>query len=251
MNFTMSHVAKHFQDNNISFWAQETLEEYQSDRYHYKVIPNVTTIKKDSETHNINYAPKLFDEEFFAIAKLQSKETSWTDKWIGVKNRCGWIDPSKIIIGTSGEINEKKYIEVFIRCAKKLPKLNFMWIGGKIDSRFKKISNIYHVKQKQWPFAYYAKMDYFLCLDTLAKSYSIMENLYLGTPIIAFKENIDTSYKNKGFEKNVCLLKGSIENESLIKFLASLPPTKPKKCPELGLKFIKKYTAAMEEYENI
>lgn len=250
-NFAMSHAAKYLPQRDIIYWAHESLAKYQSPVYTYKIVPTLTSIQRDSKIFNIDYLPKHFDELFFLSTQTDTNETSWIKQWIKIKNNYGWINPNKITIGTSGEITNEKNVRIFLSCAKQLPNINFMWIGGKPDPQFKNIPNVYHITQKLSPFSYYSKFDYFLCTDDFAKSYSILENLYLGTPIIAFKENIDVCYNNKGYEKILCLLNGNINEEVLVKFLSTLPDTKPEKNKQKGLEIIKKITSINKnKYES-
>lgn len=111
------------------------------------------------------------------------------------------IDDTKIVIGMSGTICDRKGFLCFYETAKRHSDKEFVWVGGPQDWKkeaekiygmsFADLDNFYHVPQTHNPYCYYKKFDYFfLTSKNDPCPIVILENMAIGNKIIVIENNI-------------------------------------------------------------
>lgn len=173
-------------------------------KYLYNCNIKVVSQKIQSEFNsngftNVSIFPPFIEKTKLSVIDENKKYTPQ------VANNTRSIDTSKIIIGMSGSLCDRKNFQLFFDAALKCPDYEFIWIGGsEIESYINKYmslsiidmpDNLFWIPNTKNPYAYFNMLDYFFLTSKIDPCpIVILENLYLNKKIIVIKNNIYTNH---------------------------------------------------------
>jgi hypothetical protein len=180
-------------DSALVLWHSHEVKkhfEYLSGEY---APTHVVSARIQSE-YTVN-VPKI-QKEVLTKNELAVIDFLKSEKAEPVRNNLNVLDTAKVTIGMCGSLCDRKNHKTFVALAKVYPDYNFLWIGGERSILDDAVPNFYQIQYTANPYKYFTILDYFLLTSQIDPCpYVVLENLYLGNCVIAFKDNIYTDHK--------------------------------------------------------
>lgn len=87
----------------------------------------VSTMVADTLTHELHIAPEKVEILYNSIDTSQYKPDEYTKR--DARQKLGISQDSFVVMG-NGQVQPRKRFDTFVHCAKQLPDLTFVWVGG-------------------------------------------------------------------------------------------------------------------------